>query len=62
MFIRNEQTFTELFVSLQGGIPILRFIQNHLTLLGINPKGGYPLGAIESHFLKNSDIDTDSNR
>ncbi|EFX79778.1 hypothetical protein DAPPUDRAFT_104018 [Daphnia pulex] len=50
------------FFRLDGGIPILRFIQNHLTLLGISPKGGYPLGAIESHLLKNSDIDTDFNK
>ena len=49
-------------VPFQGGMTILRLIENHLTLLSTNPKGGYPLGAIKSHLLKNSNIDTDSNR
>jgi hypothetical protein len=57
-----NKVFLNLFFFFQGGIPILRFIQNHLTLLGISPKGGYPLGSIESHLLKNSDIDTDFNK
>uniref|UniRef100_A0A0P5AMI9 Brain-specific angiogenesis inhibitor n=1 Tax=Daphnia magna TaxID=35525 RepID=A0A0P5AMI9_9CRUS len=47
---------------LNGELPILRFIQNHLTLLGINPKGEYLLGSIERHLLKNSDLNVDNDR
>lgn len=54
--------FICLFILLQGGVPILRLIQNHLTLLANNPKEGYPLGAIQSHLLNNSNIDTVFNR
>uniref|UniRef100_A0A0P6GFS4 Brain-specific angiogenesis inhibitor n=1 Tax=Daphnia magna TaxID=35525 RepID=A0A0P6GFS4_9CRUS len=47
---------------LDSSLPILRFIQNHLTLLGISPKGGDLIGSIESHLLKNSDFDVDYDR
>uniref|UniRef100_A0A0P6EIG7 Brain-specific angiogenesis inhibitor n=1 Tax=Daphnia magna TaxID=35525 RepID=A0A0P6EIG7_9CRUS len=47
---------------LNGELPILRFIQNHLTLLGINPKGEYLLGSIQRHLLKNSDLNVDNDR
>ncbi|XP_057370422.1 uncharacterized protein LOC130691485 isoform X2 [Daphnia carinata] len=45
-----------------GELPILHLIQNHLTLLGINPKGEYLLGSIKPHLLKNSDFDVDNDR
>ncbi|KZS07008.1 Uncharacterized protein APZ42_029535 [Daphnia magna] len=47
---------------LDSSLPILRFIQNHLTLLGISPKGGDLIGSIQSHLLKNSDFDVDYDR
>ncbi|KAI9565392.1 hypothetical protein GHT06_009184 [Daphnia sinensis] len=47
---------------LDSSLLILRFIQNHLTLLGISPKGGDLLGSIQSHLLKNSDFDVDYDR
>ncbi|KAI9565389.1 hypothetical protein GHT06_009181 [Daphnia sinensis] len=47
---------------LNSELPILGFIQNHLTLLGINPKGEYLLGSVQPHLLKNSDLDFDNDR
>ncbi|XP_057370415.1 uncharacterized protein LOC130691484 [Daphnia carinata] len=47
---------------LDSSLPILRFIQNHLDLLSISPKGGDLLGSIQSHLLENSDFDVDCDR